>query len=290
MLNLGVLSNGVEIKSEIEKIRSIPEIGDINTYKLNGSDFGNGLDLFIENSDLIVVDSINDFNFEIALNVLRKSKHLYILNFSKLSSKLNNEFLNLANEANVKLQVSRPQRFNPLLLKAKEFISNPLYIEAHRFCINNNVKSVVYDIMLNDIDIILNLVNSPVKKVFASGINILSNQADIVNARIEFDNSCVANITAGNVSKNEEARIKFIQPEGSIGIDYLNNNLELMQTDNSKGKKDVNISKFNIRSEDSLSTDFQSFVKAIQNNDSLENSITNFNKAIDIADEIINKI
>src|SRR4029078_8268265 len=109
----------------------------------------------------------------------------------------------LETEANGKVQVGHVERFNPAFIKASSYISNPLFIETHRLAQFNprgTDVSVVLDLMIHDIDIILSVVNASIRKISTSGVAVVSDTPDIANARIEFDNGCVANLTASRIS------------------------------------------------------------------------------------------
>jgi predicted dehydrogenase len=108
------------------------------------------------------------------------------------------EIITLANEYNVKGQVGHVERFNPAFIATKNMIENPMFIETHRLAEFNSWHrcSVVLDLMIHDIDVILSVVQSKVKNISASGVSVISETPDIANARIEFENGCVANLTA----------------------------------------------------------------------------------------------
>ena len=111
--------------------------------------------------------------------------------------------IGLAKEADVKVQVGHVERFNPAFIAAKDFIKQPMFIETHRLAQFNprgTDVSVVLDLMIHDIDIVLSVVKSSVRKISTSGVAVVSDTPDIANARIEFDNGCVANLTASRIS------------------------------------------------------------------------------------------
>lgn len=289
MLKIGLIGDSFKTDIDQGKILDKDISSQLEFSKYKASINENSIEDFVMNNDAILLDFNTTDSYNYALKTLRNSKHLYISNTFKLDSKKAKEISKLSLEADVKLQFSRPGRNNCALLKAKEFIDNPLFIESHRYVISKDISSVIYDIMIDDIDIILNIIDSPVKNVFASGIDILDDKAAVINARIEFSNSCVANITAGNMSENEEAKIKLLQQGGSISIDYLENYLEIMKTDKSEMPK-VKTEKIKLNGNSCHNQDLKNFIEAINNNISLENSISNYSKAIDLADEIAEKI
>lgn len=121
------------------------------------------------------------------------------------------------------LQVGHLERFNPAVLAVRSVLTTPLFFEVHRlgvFTARSLDVDVVYDLMIHDLDIILSLVAAPVKSVHAVGIPILSSKVDIANARVEFGNGCVANVTASRVSTEKVRKLRFFQPHEYVSIDY----------------------------------------------------------------------
>lgn len=113
------------------------------------------------------------------------------------------ELIKLAGEASVKVQVGHVERFNPAFIAAEPFIDNPMFIETHRLAQFNPRGTdvpVILDLMIHDLDIVLSVVKSEIKKISASGVSVVSDTPDIANARVEFANGCVANLTASRIS------------------------------------------------------------------------------------------
>jgi len=121
------------------------------------------------------------------------------------------------------LQVGHVERFNPIVTAAREVATKPQFFEIHRlaaFTPRSLDVDVVLDVMIHDLDIVLSLVQAPVKEVRAVGIPVLSRKADIANARVEFEDGCVANLTASRVSFEKTRKLRFFQPHDYISIDY----------------------------------------------------------------------
>jgi len=121
------------------------------------------------------------------------------------------------------LQVGHVERFNPVVMAAREAATKPQFFEIHRlaeFTPRSLDIDVVLDLMIHDIDIVLSLVSAPVREVRAVGIPILSQKADIANARVEFEDGCVANFTASRVSFEKTRKLRFFQPHDYISVDY----------------------------------------------------------------------
>src|SRR5262252_1791417 len=121
------------------------------------------------------------------------------------------------------LQVGHVERFNPVVMAAREVATKPQFFEIHRlaaFSPRSLDIDVVLDLMIHDIDIVLSLVPARVREVRAVGIPVLSSRADIANARVEFEDGCVANFTASRVSFEKTRKLRFFQPHDYISVDY----------------------------------------------------------------------
>ncbi|MEN8912317.1 MAG: Gfo/Idh/MocA family oxidoreductase, partial [Polaribacter sp.] len=130
----------------------------------------------------------------------------------------------LADKHQVKGQVGHVERFNPAFTAVNEKINQPMFIETHRLAEFNPRGTdvpVVLDLMIHDIDIILSVVQSKVKNVHGSGISVISETPDIANARIEFENGCVANLTASRISMKNMRKSRFFQKDAYISVDFL---------------------------------------------------------------------
>jgi predicted dehydrogenase len=128
-----------------------------------------------------------------------------------------------AKERNVILQVGHLERFNPAIRQLEKVIKEPKFVECHRlapFVERGTDVDVVLDLMIHDIDVISSLVHSPVERMEAVGVPVLTDKPDIANARIKFANGCIANVTSSRVSIKRERKIRIFQPDAYISIDY----------------------------------------------------------------------
>jgi predicted dehydrogenase len=143
-----------------------------------------------------------------------------------------NDLIRLAKENNIFLQVGHIERFNPAIRALEDIELNPQFIESHRLAPFNprgTEVAVVLDLMIHDIDIILSLVKSPVQSVDASGVAVVSDSIDISNARIRFDNGCVANLTASRISQKKMRKMRMFQKDTYISVDFLEKKSEVYQ-------------------------------------------------------------
>ncbi len=186
----------------------------------------------IESCDAIDIVSPTTTHFQIARDAIKKGKHIFIE--KPLSSTLDEaqELVQLVDEARVKAMVGHVERFNPALLSLNKKHLKPMFIEVHRLAEFNprgTDVSVVLDLMIHDLDIILSLVKANVKRISASGVAILSKSPDIANARIEFDNGCVANVTASRISVKSMRKMRIFQPGAYISMDFLKKKSDLFR-------------------------------------------------------------
>src|SRR5690554_6274567 len=140
--------------------------------------------------------------------------------------------LALAEEANVKVQVGHVERFNPAFRAAIPYFDQPMFIETHRLAQFNPRGTdvpVILDLMIHDIDAILSVVKSSVRKISASGVAVVSDTPDIANARIEFENGCVANLTASRISLKNIRKARFFQRDAYISVDFLEKKCEVVR-------------------------------------------------------------
>ncbi len=178
-------------------------------------------------------------HFDCAAEALRKSKHVFIEKPITNTVAEAEELMQLAKEAGVKAQVGHVERFNPAFTAAKPFINQPMFIETHRLAQFNPRGTdvpVVLDLMIHDLDIVLSIVKSPVKRVSASGVSVVSESPDISNARVEFDNGCVANLTSSRISMKNMRKTRIFQRDAYIAVDFLTKETEVVRMKNVEGE------------------------------------------------------
>ena len=174
-------------------------------------------------------------HYKCARVAIKSGKHVFIEKPISNTVEEAEEIIALANEYNVKGQVGHVERFNPAFIATKNMIENPMFIETHRLAEFNPRGTdvpVVLDLMIHDIDAILSVVKSKVKIVHASGVSVISETPDIANARIEFENGCVANLTASRISLKNMRKSRFFQKDAYISIDFLEKKCEVVKMKN----------------------------------------------------------
>ncbi|MDC8004953.1 Gfo/Idh/MocA family oxidoreductase [Aureisphaera galaxeae] len=190
------------------------------------------MEALIEACDVVDVVTPTIYHFDVAEKVIRAGKHLFIEKPITQTVEEAEKLLELAQEYNVKGQVGHVERFNPAFMAVRDKFENPMFIEAHRLAEFNPRGTdvpVVLDLMIHDIDAILSVVKSEVKSVSASGVSVISETPDIANARIEFENGCVANLTASRISMKKMRKARFFQRDAYISVDFLEKKCEVVK-------------------------------------------------------------
>ncbi|MGB8705769.1 MAG: Gfo/Idh/MocA family oxidoreductase [Gillisia sp.] len=180
-------------------------------------------------------------HFEIAKLVITAGKHLFIEKPITSTFSEAEELIALAKHHNVKGQVGHVERFNPAFRAVANKIEQPMFIEAHRLAEFNPRGTdvpVVLDLMIHDIDVVLSVVKSKVKHIYASGVSVISETPDIANARIQFENGCVANLTASRISLKNMRKARFFQKDAYISVDFLERKCEVVKMKDAPEKPD----------------------------------------------------
>ena len=199
------------------------------------------MESLIDASDMVVVVTPTSKHFECAKKVINAGKHLFIEKPITKTVAEAEQIRDLAKEKKVRGQVGQVERFNPAFMAIKDKIHNPMFIETHRlseFNPRGTDVSVVLDLMIHDIDAILSVVKSEVKAVSSSGVSVISETPDIANARIEFENGCVANLTASRISLKKMRKARFFQRDAYISVDFLEKKCEVVKMKNAPKEPD----------------------------------------------------
>ena len=257
----------------------------------------------LDSVDVIDIVAPTPFHFNYAKQAINKNKHVFIEKPVCTTSKESEELIKLGDLKKVKIQVGHVERFNPAFTKVESEISKPMFIESHRLAKFNprgTDVSVVLDLMIHDIDIILKTVDSKVKDILSSGVSVISETPDIANARIEFENGCVANLTASRVSLKNMRKTRFFQHGKYISIDFLNRESEIVEIDKKNSsipimtleldngvKKNIYFNKPEISQNNAILDELNSFAESINKNKVPKVNITDGHNALDIALKII---
>jgi len=243
MLKVGVLGAGhlgkihLRLLNESEKYELIGFYdSDAINAKKTQDEFGyvyfENINTLIDSVDVIDIVTPTLSHYDCAKKAIEKGKHIFIEKPITNTLAEAEELLSLMEKHRVKGQVGHVERFNPAFTSVKHAIQNPMFIETHRLAEFNPRGTdvpVVLDLMIHDIDAILSVVDSEVKQINASGVSVISNSPDIANARIEFENGCVANLTASRISMKNMRKSRFFQKDAYISVDFLEKKVEVVK-------------------------------------------------------------
>jgi predicted dehydrogenase len=316
MLKVGVLGAGhlgkihLRLLQESEKYELI---GFYDPFTENAEKVAKefGYTLFDSIDDLIdavdVVDIVTPTlsHFDCAKNAIQKGKHIFIEKPITNTLQEAEAIRTLASQQHIRGQVGHVERFNPAFTAVRDMIDTPMFIETHRLAEFNPRGTdvpVVLDLMIHDIDIILSVVNSKVKNINASGISVISETPDIANARIEFENGCVANLTASRISMKNMRKSRFFQKDAYISIDFLEKKSEVVKMkdvpenpdefamilQNAEGvKKQIYFDNPEVRPNNAILDELESFADAILNDTTPIVSLHQGTEALRVAQMII---
>ncbi|MCM4169734.1 scyllo-inositol 2-dehydrogenase (NAD(+)) [Arenibacter antarcticus] len=316
MLNVGVLGAGHLGKIHLRLLNESTKYNLVGFYDpdvINGkkvaAEFGytffDNINKLIDAVDVIDIVTPTLSHFDCARRAMEKGKHVFIEKPITNTLEEAETLLALEKKHGVKGQVGHVERFNPAFMAVKENILNPMFIETHRLAEFNPRGTdvpVVLDLMIHDIDAILSVVNSEVKQINASGVSVISNSPDIANARIEFENGCVANLTASRISLKNMRKSRFFQRDAYISVDFLEKKVEVVKMkdapeepgdfdmilQNAEGvKKQIYFENPSIPINNAILDELETFADAINNNTTPVVTLEQGFKALKVALQII---
>ncbi len=207
-----------------------------------GVPFIASLDELIDRVDAASIATPTIYHREVGEKFLNAGKHVLVEKPIASSSEDAKALVTLAKEKNLVLQVGHIERFNPVLGELEKKLSDARFIEVHRLSPfpNRSIDiGVILDLMIHDLEIVLHLVKSPVASIDAVGIPVLTQREDIANARIRFENGCVANITASRISPERMRKIRVFQSSGYLSLDYQEQTGEFYTRDGLEIKREA---------------------------------------------------
>tara|TARA_B100000809_G_scaffold105703_1_gene104261 strand:- start:61006 stop:61965 length:960 start_codon:yes stop_codon:yes gene_type:complete len=316
MLKVGVLGAGHLGKIHLRLLQQSEKYELVGFYDpsednaaLVSKEFGytsfSTIEALLEEVEVVDIVTPTLSHFDCAKQALNKGKHIFIEKPITKTYVEAEELRVLAKENKVRGQVGHVERFNPAFSAVKQSINNPMFIETHRLAEFNPRGTdvpVVLDLMIHDIDIILSVVDSKVKTIHGSGISVISQTPDIANARIEFENGCVANLTASRISMKNMRKSRFFQKDAYISVDFLDKKSELVRMNdapenpdefamilqNAEGaKKQIYFESPEVAPNNAILDELESFADAINNNTTPIVSLKQGAEALKVAQQII---
>ncbi|OUS00728.1 oxidoreductase [Flavobacteriales bacterium 33_180_T64] len=243
MLKAGVLGAGhlgkihLRLLNQSEKYDLVGfyDADETNAKKVEaefGYKYFNSIEALIDAVDMVDIVTPTLSHYDCAKKAIAKGKHIFIEKPITNTVEEAEHIRELLAQYDIRGQVGHVERFNPAFIAVKDMINKPMFIETHRLAEFNPRGTdvpVVLDLMIHDIDIILSVVKSKVKNVSASGVSVISDTPDIANARIEFENGCVANLTASRISLKNMRKTRFFQKDAYISVDFLEKKCEVVK-------------------------------------------------------------
>ncbi len=316
MLKVGVLGAGHLGKIHLKLLQQSPRYELVGFYdpiednaEKVSAEFGytsfDSIEALIAQVDVVDIVTPTLSHFECAKLAIESGCHVFI------EKPITNTVLEaeairtLASQKHVQGQVGHVERFNPAFTAVKDAIDNPMFIETHRLAEFNPRGTdvpVVLDLMIHDIDIILSVVPSKVKYVHASGVSVISDTPDIANARIEFENGCVANLTASRISMKNMRKSRFFQKDAYISVDFLEKKSEIVRMkdapkeedefamilQNAEGvKKQIYFDNPDVQPNNAILDELESFADAIENDIKPVVTLRHGTNALRVAQQII---
>jgi predicted dehydrogenase len=316
MLKAGVLGAGHLGKIHLKLLQQSERYELIGFYdpskenaKKVSEEFGyrsfDSVEELIDAVDVVDIVTPTLSHFESAKMAIEKGRHVFIEKPITNTVMEAEAIKTLASQKHVQGQVGHVERFNPAFIAVKDMIGVPMFIESHRLAEFNPRGTdvpVVLDLMIHDIDIILSVVKSPVKNIYASGVSVISETPDIANARIEFENGCVANLTASRISMKNMRKSRFFQRDAYISVDFLEKKSEVVRMkdapenpdefamilQNAEGvKKQIYFDNPDITPNNAILDELETFADAIENDTLPVVTLDDGTNALRVAQQII---
>ena len=318
MLKAGVLGAGhlgkihLRLLNQSEKYDLVGfyDADETNAKKVEaefGYTYFNSIEALIEAVDMVDIVTPTLSHYDCAKKAIAAGKHIFIEKPITNTVEEAEHIRTLLAEHNIRGQVGHVERFNPAFIAVRDQVNNPMFIETHRLAEFNPRGTdvpVVLDLMIHDIDIILSVVKSKVKNVSASGVSVISDTPDIANARIEFENGCVANLTASRISLKNMRKTRFFQKDAYISVDFLEKKCEVVKMkdapeqpgdfdmilQNAEGiKKQIYFDNPEIANNNAILDELETFADAINNNTTPIVTLHDGTEALRVATMIIDQ-
>jgi predicted dehydrogenase len=319
-IKLGVLGAGhlgkihIRLAKELDSEFELAGFHDPNEEisKAAAEEFGleafDSIEDLVDRCDAIDIVTPTLSHFNCAQYALRSGKHVFIEKPLTNTMEEAKKLVDLTEEAKLSVQVGHVERFNPAFVAAQPHFDQVMFIETHRLAEYNprgTDVSVVLDLMIHDIDIVLNVVKSNLRKTSASGVAVISDNPDICNARLEFDNGCVANLTASRISLKNMRKSRFFQKNAYITVDFLERKTDLIQiqdpdpTDpfgviinpgNDKKPKQLVFDKPTVLESNAIKEELRAFAHAINNSTPTKVTVEDGHDAMQVAYQILDQL
>jgi predicted dehydrogenase len=306
MLKIGLVGTGhlgkIHLRNLLELSSDLEVLGFYDTDQLVVNEVERDFHLtsypdleeLIVDVDALLISSPTQSHFPIAVQALKRGKHVFIEKPVCLNVEESKKLLLYAQEAGVVVQVGHVERFNPALIAANPFLKNPLHIESRRtapYQKRGTDVSVVYDLMIHDIDIALTIANSNVKKIDAFGMNVLSDSIDVASAHLSFENGCSAYLYASRIADQRERKSSFFMSNAHVSVDFLNKTAERHEiVEVSNEDRQFHQTVISVVESNAIKLELLSFAQSIREGNIPVVSLTDGHRALQIAELIFDQI
>ncbi len=321
MLKIGVLGAGhlgkihIRLILELDRIYKLVGVYDPDPDKIQELSSEHevrsysSMEALVEDVEVVDIVTPTLDHYHCAAYALKNSRHVFVEKPLTHSPEDARSLVRLTEESNMKLQVGHVERYNPAFKAAFPYLDRPMFIETHRLAPFNPRGTdvpVILDLMVHDIDIVLSVVNSTVQRVHASGVAVISDSPDIANARIEFANGCVANLTASRISMKEMRRSRFFQKDAYIAVDLLEHSFEVVRIQDPEGEpnpfsmtledqksgrvKEVSYESPDVDKNNPIKEELASFAEAIKSGGTPDVTVQDGFQAIDVAHRVTESV
>ncbi|HVF98022.1 MAG TPA: Gfo/Idh/MocA family oxidoreductase [Flavisolibacter sp.] len=263
-------------------------------------------DEMIAACDAVDIVTPTQHHFELCEKAVKMGRHVFVEKPMTSTLEEAKEIVKLVKESKVKFQVGHVERFNPAFLAMQDQKLSPMFIEVHRLAQFNprgTEVSVILDLMIHDIDVILSIVKSEVKNIYASGVAVMTDTPDIANVRMEFNNGCVANLTSSRISMKKMRKMRLFQKDAYIAIDFLEKKTEIIRLQNEDqaaafsfeietpgGAKTISLSYPEVPQVNAIKKELEAFVSAVDGNTTPVVSEIDGYRALEVALTVLQKI
>ena len=316
-MKIGVLGAGHLGKIHIKCIKLIPEYELVGFYdplpenatavaEEHGIRAFDSIAALLAEVDVVDIVTPTLSHYECAEQALNAGKHVFIEKPVTNTLEEAEKLIALSAEKGLKMQVGHVERFNPAFTAARPYLKQPMFIETHRLAQFNPRGldvPVVLDLMIHDLDVILHAVGSPVKSISASGVNVVADTPDIANARLEFENGCVANLTTSRIAVKNMRKSRFFQQDAYVAVDFLEKKSEIVRLQEAtgdenpfslvldlgedKGKKEIIFENPKVEPVNAIREELYTFQQAIQDDTTPIVTIEDGYKALKVAHDIL---
>ena len=320
MLKIGVLGAGHLGKIHIKCIKDIPEYELVGFYDPSPEnavkvteehqiESFQTIDSLLNEVDIIDIVTPTLSHHECAMKALNAGKHVFIEKPVTNTLQEAKELITISKAKDLKIQVGHVERFNPAFVAAQPYLKEPMFIETHRLAQFNPRGldvPVVLDLMIHDLDVILKAVGSEVERISASGVNVVADTPDIANARLEFRNGCVANLTTSRIAVKNMRKSRFFQRDAYVSVDFLEKKSEvvrmkeatgeegpfsmILDLGENRGKREIIFENPKINPTNAIREELFTFYEALQNNTTPIVTIQDGYKALKVAHQILEEI